>query len=132
LLTGIYGHTRILKLSCGFFPSCFTAYHLYVITASLYGFKNIKPILCGFISYTKYMTLRERVATNIEQLANYTRKSKRKLSKALGLDETAIFSYTSQRTLPSIEVLYKLCILFDCTWDDILGPPPNATPRTKK
>jgi len=75
------------------------------------------------VNHTFYMTFREVVAWNIDELIRKRGKSKKGLSEEIGCGRALIQAYAKGDALPSLENLKKLCVALDCRYEDILGAP---------
>jgi len=67
------------------------------------------------------MDIMSGVANNIAMLIKASGKSKAQIAKALGVTHATVYQYTVGLTFPSLTVFKKLCMILDCTYEDILG-----------
>ena len=63
------------------------------------------------------MLFKERIADAIE----YSKYTQKQIAEQLGISESNISNWKKGENLPSIEVLYKLCVLLNESSDYLLG-----------
>ncbi|MFI3329976.1 MAG: helix-turn-helix transcriptional regulator [bacterium] len=57
---------------------------------------------------------------NFERILQERNIKKSELAKELELDRTTIYKYANGEVLPSLEVVEKLTIIFNCSYDELL------------
>ena len=67
------------------------------------------------------MTIRGEIARNIDKLVKESKLPKLEIAEEVGVSVHTIIDYCKGRSIPTIETLKKLCIFFDCTYEDIIG-----------
>jgi len=77
------------------------------------------------IMHTRLVDERERLAKNLSEQIELSKMTKSRIAREVGVHPNAIFSYMSGRSLPSIFVFKRLCIVLGCDYDDILGEPKD-------
>ena len=65
----------------------------------------------------------EEFAKNISNQIAYMKKSTAQIARDLGVTSGLVYDYTYAKTYPSIKMLMKLCVYFDCSYEDLLGKP---------
>ena len=61
------------------------------------------------------------IAKNIAALIKSSGKTNTQIALEIGLSKNVITEYVSGRSLPNLLTLRKLCQIFDCNYEDILG-----------
>ncbi|MDE7329782.1 MAG: helix-turn-helix domain-containing protein, partial [Clostridia bacterium] len=61
-----------------------------------------------------------KLAENLKMLRKYKKMSRAELGNLLGVTSTAVSSWENGKREPSLEMLAKICEIFDETFDSIL------------
>ena len=65
---------------------------------------------------------RLEVARNISELVKSSGKTKAQIAKEMKIDNKSFCAYANGETIPTLENFKKLCEIFNCCYEDILGP----------
>lgn len=74
------------------------------------------------------MNFSERISETIKQ-SNYTQKQ---IAQILNISESNISNWKKGENLPSVDILYKLCILLDESADYLLGLEDETGKKTQQ
>ncbi|MCL1999313.1 MAG: helix-turn-helix domain-containing protein [Turicibacter sp.] len=64
---------------------------------------------------------------NIKQLRKQHGLSQAQLAKLAGITQSTIVTWEKGSANPSLNAIRKLLLIFNCTADDLINPPPNKT-----
>lgn len=65
------------------------------------------------------------ISQNIKREIETSGKSKTEIARALGVSNSTITQYCTGRAQPTLATLSKLCVILDCSADDILNIKRN-------
>ena len=70
----------------------------------------------------KYQKEAAFIGDNIKKQISYSGKSAAEVAREMGLHENVLYNYTRGRSAPSGAIIRPLCMVLDCTYEEILGP----------
>lgn len=65
--------------------------------------------------------IRDQIFQNIRDCMKHSRKNAMQVAKEMGVQHTQIYAYLNGTSLPSAEAIVKLCLVLDCSYEELLG-----------
>jgi len=71
------------------------------------------------------MDYEQLVAKNIEREIKQSGKTKTQVARELGVAPETVMGYTTGKSFPGVKNIRRLCMILDCTYEEILGKLEN-------
>ena len=70
--------------------------------------------------------IKRKVSRNIKKCISVSGKDLRLIVYELDSSESTLRGYMSGANLPGAAMIIKMCLVLDCTYEDILGKPEDS------